>query len=151
MILASRFTFIVERSWKNMCVHPKFACPPDAYYVIARNNSNWPSLNLSQNVREWWTNSCWKRQVLMFYPLGKNPYGGGHPTSPPPLVRPRLKKQTLLNSFCLNLMIKCPKENVENFPRKSFWAKTKGTWVSAKGPFNNWAQYIIVSVRFRQS
>ena len=31
-----------------------------------------PPLNLSQNVREGWTNSYWKRQVLMFYPLGKN-------------------------------------------------------------------------------
>ena len=38
-------------------------------------------------------NSYWKRQVLMFYPLGENsekPYGGGgiHPLA---LVRPRVK------------------------------------------------------------
>ena len=52
----------------------------------------------------------------MFYPLGKNPYGGGeggwHPS---PLVRRRLIKE-----IHLNLMIKYPEENVENFPRKSF-------------------------------
>ena len=80
MILATRFTFIVERSWKNMYFHPKLAWPPATYDVISRNHSNWPSLNLSQNVREGWTNSYSKRQVLMFYPLGKDsekPYGGG--------------------------------------------------------------------------
>ena len=49
---------------------------------MSRNHSNWPSLNVSENVREGWTNSYWKHQVLMFYPLGKNwekPYtaGGG--------------------------------------------------------------------------
>ena len=88
MILAARFTFIVERSWKNMYFHPKLAWPPATYDVISRNHSNWPSLNLSQNLREGWTNSYWKRQVLMFYPLGKNsekPYGGvaSTPSHPP--------------------------------------------------------------------
>ena len=63
--------------------------PPASYDVISGNHSNWPSLNLSQNVRKGWTNSYWKRQVLMFYPLEKNskkPYGGGgiHLPSPPP-------------------------------------------------------------------
>ena len=72
MILATRFTFIVERSWKNMYFHPKLAWPPSTYDVISRNHSNWPSLSSSQNQREGWTNSYWKRQVLMFYPLGKN-------------------------------------------------------------------------------
>ena len=76
MILATIFTFIVERSWKNMYFHPKLAWPPATSDVIYRNHSNWPSLNLSQNVREGLTN--WKRLVLTFYPLGKNsekPYG----------------------------------------------------------------------------
>ena len=67
MILASRFTFIVERSWKNMYFHPKMVWPPAAYDVISRYHSNWPSLNLSQKVRERWTNRFWKRQVLMFF------------------------------------------------------------------------------------
>ena len=39
------------------------AWPPSIYDVISRNHSNWPSLNLSQNVRKGWTNSycvrCW--------------------------------------------------------------------------------------------
>ena len=71
MILATRFTFIVERSWKNMYFHPKLAWPPATYDVISRNHSNWPSLNSSQNMHEGWTNSYWKRQVLMFYSLEK--------------------------------------------------------------------------------
>ena len=86
MILATRFTFIVERSWKNMHFHPKLAWPPATYDIISRIHSNWPSLNSSQNVREGWTNSHWKRQVLMFNPLGKiseKPYGGWHPFPPP--------------------------------------------------------------------
>ena len=83
MILATRFTFIVERSWKNMHFHQKLAWPPSTYDVISRNHSNWPALNSSQNLREGWTNSQWKRQVLMFYPL-----------SPPPLVPPRVKSWT---------------------------------------------------------
>ena len=80
MILATMFTLIVERSRKNMYFHPKLAWPPATYDVISRNHSNWPSLNFSQNVREGWMNSYWKRQVLMFYPLAKNsekPYGRG--------------------------------------------------------------------------
>ena len=35
------------------------------------NHSNWPSLNLAQNLREEWTSGYWKRQVLLFYPLRK--------------------------------------------------------------------------------
>ena len=92
MISATRFTFIVERSWKNMYFHPKLAWPPATDNAISRNHSNWPSLNLSQNLREVWANSYWKRQVLMFYPLGKDsekPKGDGIP--PPPVVRPRVK------------------------------------------------------------
>ena len=87
MILATIFTFIVERSSKNMYFHPTFAWPPATYDVISRNQSNWPSLNLTQNLREGWTNNYWKRQELMFYPQGKNSEkpcgggGGGHPMS----------------------------------------------------------------------
>ena len=92
MILATRFTFMVERSWKNMYFHTKLAWPHATYDVISRDHSNWPSLNLSQNPREGWANSFWQRQVLIFYPLGKNsekPYGGGiHPNPPPPLSPP---------------------------------------------------------------
>ena len=71
MILAARFIFIVERSWKNMYFHPKLAWPPATYDVISHSHSNWSSLNFSQNVCEGWMNSYWKLQVLMFYPLGK--------------------------------------------------------------------------------
>ena len=80
MIFATRFTFIVGKSWKTMYFHSKTAWPPTTYDVISRNHSNWLSLNLSQNVREGWKNSYWKRQALMFYPLGENSeklYGGG--------------------------------------------------------------------------
>ena len=45
---------IVERSWKNKYFHSKMACPPATYDVISHNHSNWPSLNLPQNVREGW-------------------------------------------------------------------------------------------------
>ena len=97
MILPTTFTFIVERSWKNTYFHLKLAWPP-----ATGNHSNWPSLNLSQNLREGWTNSYWKRQLLMFYPLGKNsekPHGGGgiHP-SPPPLDVRGLKQWFKLNN-----------------------------------------------------
>ena len=90
-ILATRLTFIVIRSWKNMYFHPTLASPPATYDVISRYHSNWAP-NLSKNLRKEWTNSYWKRQVLMSYPLGKNSenlMGGGiHP----PFVRPRVKK-----------------------------------------------------------
>jgi len=72
MILATILTIIAERSSKNMSFHPTFAWPPATYDVISRNHSNWPSLNLTQNLREGWTNNYWKRQELMFYPQGKN-------------------------------------------------------------------------------
>ena len=82
MMLATIFTFIVERSSKNMYFHPTFAWPPATYDVISRNQSNWPSLNLTKNLREGWTNNYWKRQNLMSYPQGKNLWrGGGHPMS----------------------------------------------------------------------
>ena len=57
----------------------KLAWPPATFYVIFCNHSSRPSSNLPQNLREGWTNSFWKHQMLMFYPLGKNlekPNGG---------------------------------------------------------------------------
>ena len=71
MILVRRFPFLLRKVEKNMYFHPKLVWPPATYDVRSRNHSNWPLLNLSQNVRGGWTNSYWNRQVLMFYPLGK--------------------------------------------------------------------------------
>ena len=51
-ILSTRFTFIVERSWKNMHFHSKMAWPPATYDVISCDHSSWSSLKLSQNARE---------------------------------------------------------------------------------------------------
>ena len=94
---------------KNMYFHPKMAWPPATYDVISQNHSNCLSLNSFQNVCKEWMNSYWKRQVLMFYPLGKNSKkpsrgaGGCHP--PPPnsptlyVVHPRVN--TTITSFIL--------------------------------------------------
>ena len=92
IILSSTFTFIVERCWKNMHFHSKMAWPPATYDVISRNHSSWPSLKLSQNELEGWTNSYWKRHVLMSYRLGKKFRKASEgeewqPPLPPPLVR----------------------------------------------------------------
>ena len=73
------------------------AWPPATYDIISRNHNNWPSLNSSQNLREGWTNSYWKRQVLMFYPLGKKTQKNPTP-SPNPLVRPRVQSQDLVST-----------------------------------------------------
>ena len=100
-----------EKLQKNMYFHPKMAWPPAAYDVISQNHSNCLSLNSSQNVCKEWMNSYWKRQVLMFYPLGKNSKkpssgaGGCHNPPPPPnsptlyVVRPRVN--TTITSFIL--------------------------------------------------
>ena len=58
MILATRSAFIVERSWKNMYLHPKMAWSPATYDVISCNHSNWPSLKLSQNR----VLKCWRHK-----------------------------------------------------------------------------------------
>ena len=71
-----------------MFFHSNMAWYPATYDVISRNRRNWPSLNFSQNAREEQTNNYWKRQVLMFYPLGKNSKnlkrrrGGWQPSAP---------------------------------------------------------------------
>ena len=78
IFLATRLTFIVERSWKNIYFHPKMAWAPATYDVISRNHSNWLVLNLSQNVHEDELTAtenvrCW------YLPPGKNsekPLGG---------------------------------------------------------------------------
>ena len=67
----------VERSWKNKYFQSKMACPPATYDVISHNHSNWPSLNLPQNVREGW---------------------GMRGFPPPPPVRPSVKSQFYFNS-----------------------------------------------------
>ena len=51
IISSTSFTFIVERSWKDMHFHSKKAWSPASYDVISRNHSNWQSLHLSQNAR----------------------------------------------------------------------------------------------------
>ena len=84
-----KICFYYWKKLKNMYFHPKMTLPLATYDVISCDHSNWPSLDLSQNVREGWTNSYWTQQVLTFYPLGKNsekPIGGWHSA---PLVRPR--------------------------------------------------------------
>ena len=102
MILATRFTFIVERSWKQMYFHPKLACPPASYDFISRNHSDWPSLNLSQNVCEVWMNMQLLKTsgTFFFYRLLKNwekPYlgRGGGGSSSTPSVRPRVSFERL--------------------------------------------------------
>ena len=121
MILAPRFTFIVEKCWKNMYFHSKMAWPPPPYDVISRNHRNWPSLNLTQKAREGWRNSYWEHQVLMFYPLGnklRKTLGCG---SPPPLrVRPRVKStcsKNALEKVCTVLISSC---GTPYKPRKDF-------------------------------
>ena len=100
MVLATIFYFYCWRKMKKHVFSHKNGLTPATYYVIYHNHSNWPSLNLSQNVREGWTKSYWKRQVLMFYPLEKNseePYGGGGVASTPPtLVRPRVNSVKII-------------------------------------------------------
>ena len=84
MILATRFTFTVEKSWKNMYFQQKMASPPATYDVIFRNHSNWPSLcarderTATENVR------CWVVFILSVK-TQKNLRGGIHP--PPLYVR----------------------------------------------------------------
>ena len=103
--------------WKKLKKHvfsPKMAWPPASYDVISRNHSNWPSLNLSQNVREGWTSSYWKSQVLMFYPLIENsekPYGGGgRGVASTPLIRPRVKR--LIERIYVNTSSDRPPHNL---------------------------------------
>ena len=88
MILATRCTFIVEKSWKNMYYQQKMASPPATYDVIFRNHSNWPSLcarderTATENVR------CWC--FILSVKTQKNLTGGG--IHPPPLYVRGLNK-----------------------------------------------------------
>ena len=98
MILATRFTFIVERSWKQMYFHPKLACPPASYDFISRNHSDWPSLNLSQNVCEVWMNMQLLKTsgTYSIKKLRKTLFGeGGGGSSSTPSVRPRVSFERL--------------------------------------------------------
>ena len=94
MILSTRFTSIVERSWKNMSFHPKMAWPPATYDIISQNHSNLLSLNLSQkcardertateNVRCW----CFILQEKTQKTLC--------PLPPPPLVQHHFWRENL--------------------------------------------------------
>ena len=94
--------------------HSKMAWPPATYDVISRNHRNWPSLNLSQNACKWYTNSYWKHQVLMLYPLGKYSEKPQPPPPPSPLYTRRL--------------IKFHYENHENHNKTSKWNKTMIGW-----------------------
>ena len=77
--------FYCWKSWKNMYFHPKVAWPPATYDVISRNHSKWPSLNLSQNLCEGWTNRCF----ILYEKTKKTLWGLG--SSHPPPVRARVK------------------------------------------------------------
>ena len=59
--LATRFTFIVEKSWKNMYFHSKMACPPPTYDVIYRNDHHWTWLKMSARDERTATENikCW--------------------------------------------------------------------------------------------
>ena len=85
-----------------MYFHPKMAWPPSIYDVISRNHSNWPSRNLSQNVRKGWTNSycvrCWcfilwekKKKLKKSVGVGGGGTGG---------IQPSLGARFLFNSVC---------------------------------------------------
>ena len=85
--------FYCWRKLKKIYFHAKMAWPPATHDFVSRNDRKWPSLNLSQNLREGWTNSYWKRQVLVFHPLGKKlrkTLGRWHPPTsrPPPPTTP---------------------------------------------------------------
>ena len=69
MILATRRTFIVEKSWKNMYFHPKLAWPPITYDVISRKQLTITKL-VSKSARGM-NEQLQKTSGLMFYPLGK--------------------------------------------------------------------------------
>ena len=47
-----KFYFCRWKIWSNMHFHSKMAWTPATYNGVSRNQSNWRSLNFSQNVRE---------------------------------------------------------------------------------------------------
>ena len=64
MILATRITFIIERSWKYIYFHSKMAWPPATYDVLSvtiETDRYWTYLNMclrdkqtaTENVRCW--------------------------------------------------------------------------------------------------
>ena len=61
MILARRFTFIVERSWKNMYFNPKMAWPPalmTSYLVTIATGHHWTCLKKCA-MDERTASECW--------------------------------------------------------------------------------------------
>ena len=135
MILAARFTFTVERNWKKRYFHSKMAWPPATYDVISHNHSNWPSLNLSQNVREGWTSRYWKRQVMMFYLLQKTQknigwgggggWGGGIHRKPCPYVPPGVY---FLNISDTNIIFRNIQYQGVFFPNVLGWILNRCIW-----------------------
>ena len=64
--------FYCLKLWRKKYFHSKMAWPPLLITSYLVTTQNWPSLNVTQIARKGWTNSYWKHQVLMLYPLGKN-------------------------------------------------------------------------------
>ena len=72
-------------------------------------------------MRGGWTSSYWKRQVLMFYPLGKDSeksYGGWHPSPPP---SPALYVRGLIFDHSYLYPSKVPVSVPFGFPAVSVW------------------------------
>ena len=63
--------FYCLKSWKKMYFHSKMAWPPLLITSYLVTIQNWPSLNVTQIEAKEWTNSYWKHEVLILYPLGK--------------------------------------------------------------------------------
>ena len=75
--------FYCWKKLKNMNFYSKMVWPPPPYDVISRNHRNLPLLNLTQNAREGWTNSYWKKIrcwcFIVYEKIQKNFSGGWHP------------------------------------------------------------------------
>ena len=76
-ISSTSFTFIVERSWKNMHFHSKMDWPPATYDAISKLVPN--KRTAAENVR------CWC--FIVQEKTQKNLRGGGATTTPPKLLK----------------------------------------------------------------
>ena len=71
MILATRFTYIVEKSWKNMYFYSKWLHHllfMTSYLVTIATDHHWTCLKMCARDEQTATE---KSEVLIFYPLGK--------------------------------------------------------------------------------
>ena len=94
MILATRFTFIVERSWKNMYFHPNWfdhLLLMASYPVTIATDHHWTWLKMCARDERTDTKTSGANVLSSRKKNSEKPYGGLHP---PPLVRPRLKLHT---------------------------------------------------------